>query len=138
MKLVVANSRCSRRTWSTRTSNFETSAALGDNDIALLWGPNGQTGETVLRYASQPTVEVLSGNVTPTLAATGDLRLNYVHNGLAEVRISGGGVAKPLLLLLGDDDTSKQFWTQFGARACSSSGPALVRGATVDAARRSR
>ena len=55
----------------------------------------------VLRYSSAPTVTVLDGKVESVFdAAKGDLRLNYLHQGLARVRISGGG--RPDLTLLLD------------------------------------
>jgi beta-galactosidase len=78
--------------------------------VALLHGRTGEPGETVLRYASEPRVEVLAGDVTPAWdAARGDLRLTYTHDGLARVRISGGG-RPPLELLLADSDTASTFW----------------------------
>ncbi len=86
---------------------------------ALLHGRPGEDGETVLRYAREPKVEVLAGDVTSTWdAARGDLRLNYVHGGLIRVRVSGAG-RPPVTLLLADDATADTFWRQ---------GPALVRG----------
>ena len=87
----------------------------------------------MLRYASRPTVKVVSGTRASTYdAATGDLRLDYVHNGLAEVQISGGGPA-PLMLLLADNTTADRS----GARTPDAGpvleeGPELVRTATVD------
>ncbi|HEY7048136.1 MAG TPA: beta galactosidase jelly roll domain-containing protein, partial [Jatrophihabitantaceae bacterium] len=91
--------------------------------VALLYGRSGETGQTVLRYSSQPSVQVRSGDVTSTYdAATGDLRLDYTHNGLARVQISGGG--RPTeTLLLADDATAGTFW-----REDTTAGPALVRG----------
>ena len=77
----------------------------------------------MLRYASQPTVQATGGAVTTTWdPATGDLRLNYTHDGLTRVMISGGG-SRPLLLLLADKATAETFWRQDTA-----TGPVLVRG----------
>ena len=46
----------------------------------------------MLRYASQPTVTVLAGTVVEHVQrGHGDLRLDYTHSGLAQVRITGGG-----------------------------------------------
>lgn len=74
------------------TSEIMTHLARADGDLALLHGRPGEAGQTVLRYASRPTVTVLSGAVTSTWnAVTGDLRLDYTHVGLAEIRVSGGG-----------------------------------------------
>ena len=100
-KILVADYDMNSQHLVYSTSPIMTHFETGGRDIALLYAPTGEDGETVLRYASQPTVDVLSGDVQSVYdPATGDLRLNYVHSGLAEVRISGGGRA-PLTLLLG-------------------------------------
>ena len=115
------------------TSEIMTHFVQGSRDVALLYGRDGEDGETVLRYASQPTVKVVSGTVASTYdAATGDLRLNYVHNGLAEVRISHGG-RRPLTLLLADNTTADAFWRQdTDAGPVLEQGPELVRTASID------
>ncbi len=96
---------------------------LGGRDVAVLYGDQGTDGETVLRYTSQPTVQSSGGPVKVTWdAASGDLRLNYKHDGLTRVTVSGGG-SRPLLLLLADKPTAETFWTQNTA-----TGPVLVRG----------
>ena len=40
------------------TSELMTQAQIGSQAVALLYGPAGTDGETVLRYTSQPTVKV--------------------------------------------------------------------------------
>ncbi len=114
------------------TSELMTHFVQGARDVALLYGRNGEDGETVLRYSGRPTVKVLAGSVTSTFdSATGDLRLDYVHNGLAEVDISGGGRA-PLTLLLADGSTADSFWRQdTAAGPVLEQGPELVRTARV-------
>jgi beta-galactosidase GanA len=101
--------------------------------VALLYGRQGESGQTVLRYPSQPDVQVLSGEVTSSYdAATGDLRLDYTHDGLARVRITGGG-RSPLLLLLADQQTAGTFWREdTAAGPVLVRGPELVRTATID------
>jgi beta-galactosidase GanA len=115
------------------TSEIMTHFARSDGDTALLYGRDGEDGETVLRDASQPQVQVLSGSVASTFdAATGDLRLNYTHDGLAQVRITGGG-RSPLTLMLADLTTANSFWRQdTAAGPVLERGPELVRTATVD------
>ncbi len=115
------------------TSEIMTHFAQGGQDVALLYGRDGEDGETVLRYSSRPTVDVTSGSVASTYdSATGDLRLDYVHNGLARVKISGGGRA-PLLLLLADTTTADTFWRQdTAAGPVLEQGPELVRTAEMD------
>jgi beta-galactosidase GanA len=106
------------------TSELMNQATIGGHATALLYDPAGTDGETVLRYTSQPTVKVLAGSVQTTWdASRGDLRLDYVHNGLARVEITGGGAA-PLLLLITDTNTAEGFWP-----VTTSAGPALVQGA---------
>ncbi|HYN96948.1 MAG TPA: beta-galactosidase [Pilimelia sp.] len=124
-KIIVANYRLGAQQLQYSTSEIMTHATIGDRDVALLYGRTGQAGETMLRYANQPTVTVLSGTVSSTYnAATDDLRLNYTHGGLARVLITGG--ARPLLLLLGTDETAATFWRQDTA-----AGPVLVRGSQL-------
>jgi len=105
------------------TSEVTSQATIAGRATALVYDPAGTDGETVLQYASQPAVKVLSGTVTATWDATRDqLRLNYVHDGLAEVEVTGGG-RPPLLLLIAGTDTAEDFWPE-----ATSAGPALVEG----------
>jgi beta-galactosidase GanA len=105
------------------TSELLTHVPDGDRDVAVLYGRSGEPGRTVLRYGSRPSVRVLAGSATATWdGSRGDLRLDYVHSGLTRVLVSGGG-RRPLLLLLGTDETAATFWRVPGAN-----GPVLVRG----------
>jgi beta-galactosidase GanA len=122
-KLLLANDAFAGEQLVYSTSELMTQAQIGSQAVALLYGPAGTDGETVLRYTSQPTVKVLSGTVTSTWdASRGDLRLDYTHEGLAKVQITGGG-RPPLLLLLAQTTVAEQFWPE-----STSAGPALVRG----------
>lgn len=124
-KIVVADYLVGSNRLQYSTSEIMTDATIARRDVAVLYGDKGTDGETVLRYATRPTVTSTGGAVTTTWdPATGDLRLNYTHSGLIRVQISGGGKgAAPLLLLLADTDTAKTFWRQDTA-----AGPVLVRG----------
>jgi beta-galactosidase GanA len=106
------------------TSELLTQVTQGGRDVAVFYGAAGTVGTTVLRYSSPPKVTVLDGTVSCTYA-NGDLRLAYTHRGLARVLISGGG-HRPLLLLLGTDDTAASFW-----RADTTAGPVLVNGTAL-------
>lgn len=113
-----------RLVWSS--SEIMTHAAIGGRDVALLYGTQGTAGATVLRYSAKPHVTVLDGTVTSGYnPATGDLRLDYTHSGLARVLITGGG-RRPLLLLLGTDASAASFW-----RVDTNAGPVLVRGTSL-------
>jgi beta-galactosidase GanA len=91
--------------------------------LALLYGRNGEAGETVLRYPSAPTVRVLTGAATAAYdPASGDLRLDYTHQGLTTVRVTAPG-RPALTLLLADQSTADSFW-----RVDSAAGPVLARG----------
>ncbi len=121
--VIVANYRLGEAQLQYSTSEIMTSATIGDRDVAVLYGDQGSDGETVLRYGTKPTVTVNGGTVSTSWdPATGDLRLNYTHQGLIRVSISAAG-QRPLLLLLGDKATAKTFWRQDTAN-----GPVLVRG----------
>jgi beta-galactosidase GanA len=113
-----------RLVWSN--SEIMTHAFIGGRDIGVLYGRNGEPGSTVLRYSSRPTVRVLDGTVASSYdPATGNLRLDYVHNGLARVEVSGGG-RRPMLLLLGTDEEAAKFW-----RLDTNAGTLLVRGTSL-------
>ena len=121
--IIVANYKLGASQLQYSTSEIMTSATIHGRDVAVLYGDNGSDGETVLRYSARPTVTSTGGAVTTTWdKATGDLRLNYTHNGLIRVSIAGGG-SRPMLLLLADKATAETFWRQD-----TSSGPVLVRG----------
>ena len=121
--LLLANYSFDGQQLMYSTSQLMTHATIGGTAVALLYGDAGTDGETVLRYASQPTVNVLSGSVQSSWdSARGDLRLDYTHQGLAEVRVSGGGTP-PLLLLIADTGTAESFWPE-----TTQAGPVLVSG----------
>ena len=121
--IIVANDKLGASQLQYSTSELLTDATIGGRDLAVFYGDPGSDGETVLRYASKPTVQATGGDITTTWdAATGDLRLNYRHDGLARVQIFGGDV-RPLLLLLADKPTAETFWRQDTV-----AGPVIVRG----------
>jgi beta-galactosidase GanA len=104
-----------------------TEAYTRDTDNVVFYGQAGQFGETVLRYGSQPAIKVLAGNVSWSYDnSIGDLRLNYVHNGLIRVQVvSSGGT---LSLLLADYPATATFWERnVGSRQVLVAGPYLVR-----------
>lgn len=109
------------------TSELQAALRQDGRDVALVYGREGEAGETVLRYASAPVVTVLVGTVTSSFA-NGDLKLGYTHEGPARVRISGGGRPE-LLLLIGDEAEGAKFWQQGDTLV---RGPALVRTAAVE------
>ena len=113
------------------TSELMTEADTGDKDNVVLYAQTGQVGETVLRYSSQPTVNVLAGQVNWSFnSATGDLRLNYTHNGLGRVQITGP--AGSLSMLLADYPTTATFWERdVGNQQVLVAGPYLLRNATI-------
>ncbi|HEU5156740.1 MAG TPA: beta-galactosidase [Streptosporangiaceae bacterium] len=128
-KLIIAGYDMDSQRLQYSTSELMTHGHIAGRDVALLYGRSGQDGETVLRYAAEPSVTVLSGSVQHTWdAARRDLRLNYTHGGLARVLVTptggaAGDDAAPLLLLIGTDEVAAQFWRQDTA-----AGPVLVRG----------
>jgi len=132
-KMLLAGVDLQRQHLVYSTSELQAQMGNGERDIVLLQGRDGEAGETVLRYAAAPRVEVLAGQVQSSFdAAKGDLRLSYTHTGLARVRISGGGRA-PLLLLLADEKTSQRFWmADTGAGRMLQFGGAMLRSAKLE------
>jgi beta-galactosidase len=121
-KILLANYRFGHQQLVYSTSELMTDLVQNDQDVAVLYGRRGEDGETVLRYAARPEVEVLSGDVASTWdAARGTVRLNYRHAGLMRVRIGQGN--RSLLLLIADDQATDPIWT-FDTAA----GPVLVLG----------
>ncbi|WP_348009281.1 beta-galactosidase, partial [Roseateles sp.] len=132
-KMLLASYALERQHLVYSTSELQAQLQQGARDVALLYGRNGDDGETVLRYAAKPTVKLLRGQAQINWEAkSGDLRLNYVHTGLIEVLISGGGRA-PLLLLLADEKTGWEFWRlKVGDQSVLVRSPGLVRTAVLD------
>ncbi|MEH0167355.1 beta-galactosidase [Roseateles microcysteis] len=133
-KMLLAAYKMERQHLVYSTSEIQTHLQQGERDVALLYGRVGEDGETVLRFASKPKVELLSGQAAVAFdAKSGDLRLNYQHQGLIELKISGGGRA-PLVLLIADEKTGWQFWKlQSNQGAVLAQSAALLRTAEVKA-----
>jgi beta-galactosidase GanA len=137
MKVIVAAYRMDSAHLVYTTSHLMTHAPAGHQDIALLASRPGDGGETVLRYppaAAGPAVTVLAGSpVTSSWnPATGDLLLSYTHTGVTQVRVDPGQHARPLLLVLIDDDAAATFWRlDTDAGPVIASGPGLVRSAKL-------
>jgi len=75
-KIIVANYKLGASQLQYSTSEILTNQQINGTDVGVLYGRDGQDGETVLNYPSRPTVKVLAGNVVSSYdAATGDLRL---------------------------------------------------------------
>jgi beta-galactosidase len=122
-KLLIAGYDMDGQRLQYSTSELMTHARLGDRDVALLYAPRGQDGETVLHYARRPRVTVLGGRVQWRWdRGRGDLRLDYRHTGLSQVLISPRH-GTPLELLVATDAVAAQFW-----REHTRLGPVLVRG----------
>lgn len=119
-----------RLVWST--SELQTHIARDGEDVVLMYGRTQESGATAWRFASQPQVDVLAGDVRHSFdAATRDLKLDYTHGPLARVRITGGG-RPPLLVLIGDENEGATFWrSETSAGAVLVRGPALVRSASI-------
>lgn len=129
-KILLAHYRFGHQELVYSTSELMMDLALDGRDVAVLYGRRGEDGETVLRYAAKPQMEVLAGQVSSTWdAAHGTLRLNYRHEGLARVWIQQGD--RSLLLLIADDPTTNRIWkldTDEGSMLVL--GPYLVRSAS--------
>jgi len=123
-KLLLAGVNIGRQRLVYSTSEFQTAVTRGWEDVALFYGRAGEPGETVMRFAAEPKVTVLDGQVAASWdAARRDLKLAYTHRGLARVRIEGG--TAPVTLLIGDVAEAQRFFRPDAATLVR--GPALVR-----------
>jgi beta-galactosidase GanA len=123
-KTLVANYDLEGNHLVYSTSEIETSL----RGVALLHGRDGEAGETVLRYPSEPRVQVLEGAASAGYdAVTGDLRLTYSHHGLVRVRVTAPD-RPSLTLLIADEDAAATFWRVDDVLV---RGPQLVRTARV-------
>ena len=111
------------------TSEVQAVLPSARQPVVLIHGRKDEPGQTMLRFASAPTVTVLEGQVRSSFdAATGDLKLDYAHQGLARVKISGDG-RPDLLLLIGEEKEAARFWRQGDVLV---RGPALLRHARIE------
>ncbi|MEV8526584.1 beta-galactosidase [Streptomyces sp. NPDC052000] len=133
-KLLVSDYAMDHQQLRYSTSEIMTHGTFGARDVALLYGRHGQDGETVLRYGARPGVKVLSGQAEQTWdPASGDLRLNYSHNGLTQVLVTPADGSTPLLLLLADDASADSYWRLDTPQGpVLASGPELLRTASYD------
>jgi beta-galactosidase GanA len=124
-KLVLANYALGGVPLVYSTSHLMTRTG----SLAVLTGPSGDNGETVLNYPATPTVTGATSSYDP---ATGDLLISYTHSGLAAVTVTPAAGA-PLTLLIADDDTAATIWRQETADGTPVivAGPVLVRDAQL-------
>ena len=137
MKVIVADYRLGSTRLVYTTSQLMAQAAIGAQDVAVLSSRPGDDGETVLRYpaaAQGPAVAVLAGGGVTSAweASTGDLRVNYPHQGITRILITPAS-GRPLLLLTVDDTAAATLWpVRTAGGLVLVSGPALVRSARLD------
>ncbi|HEY7879791.1 MAG TPA: beta galactosidase jelly roll domain-containing protein, partial [Streptosporangiaceae bacterium] len=141
LKVIVADYQMDSARLVYSTSHLMTHAPFGRQDVAVLASRPGDDGETVLRYPATATGPQVSNPAGPPLASqgvtsswdasTGDLRLNYPHQGLTRILVTPAG-GRPLLLLAADDTAAAVIWrTDTAAGPVLVSGPALVRTGTL-------
>jgi beta-galactosidase len=134
-KMLLANYRFGGQLMLYSTSELMTNLKGSAGDLIVLYGKDGDDGETVLSYPLEPKVDVLAGRADVHWdPASKSLRLDYVHEGLTRIRVAESG--HDLLLLIGTNGALRNIWrldTQSGPLLVS--GPYLVRTAAVSSAR---
>lgn len=132
-KLLLANYRFGQQDLVYSTSQLMTDVSRPEGDTLVLYNAKGEDGETVLAYPTEPKVDVLAGTVTTHWDAVSKrLRLDYVHDGLARVRITDNG--HDLLLLLATAHGLDNLWRlDTAAGAVLVDGPHLLRTAALNA-----
>jgi beta-galactosidase GanA len=98
LKVIVADYQMDSARLVYSTSHLMTHAPFGRQDVAVLASRPGDDGETVLRYPATATGPQVSNPAGPPLASqgvtsswdasTGDLRLNYPHQGLTRILVT--------------------------------------------------
>lgn len=132
-KLLLAGYRFGGQMLDYSTSQFLTDVVDGNTATAVVYGADGDAGETALSYASAPSVKLLSGEATWHWdGAAHRLRINYVHaKGTIALRITSG--ARALRLLAMDRAHAEQVWKlDTHAGPVLALGPYLVRTADVE------
>ncbi|WP_329299486.1 beta-galactosidase [Streptomyces sp. NBC_00659] len=121
-RLLAAGISLGHRKLSWSTAQPMLWLTAGRQDIAVFTGRAGESTRTCLEATSEPKVTVLDGDAGYGYE-DGVLRIDAVLDGITRVRVEGGGVRAPLLLLFADDESSRLLW-----RHDTPSGPVLVRG----------
>ena len=108
------------------TSRPLTHAAIGGDEVAVLYGAPGTPGETALSFTHQPSIVRLDGGITARYdAARRELLLGYRHaEGLRYAVLSSGG--RRLVVALTGPDGAARVW-----RATTAAGTTLVSGPTM-------
>jgi beta-galactosidase GanA len=124
-KMLMANASLGASRLVYSTSELLTQARIDGRDVAVLYGREGEDGETVLRYDAEPKVSAPDGVTSVWDPDRHDLRLNYAHGAEARVSVDGlvGGARQRLDLIVGSDDDAARWWRQDTA-----AGPVLVHG----------
>ncbi|MDZ5649392.1 beta-galactosidase [Nitrospirillum sp. BR 11828] len=111
------------------TSEVMTAATIGGRDFLVLYGDRGTAGEASFRVPANAQARVVRGAVHSDLK-DGQLSLDYTHDGLAEVVITGG--ERPLVVLLADRQATERIWrTETAVGPVLMVGSHLLRTATV-------
>ena len=149
IKVVVANYQLESGLLVYSTSQLMTHAPLVSQggavrrgaalDVALFVSRPDEAGETVLRYPAgnaAPKVTTLSGSAPSSSwdPATGDLLLDYTHDGIGEILVTPPGTSgRPLLLIVADDNSAASLWRlNTPAGAVIVYGPELLRTAALN------
>ena len=99
----------------TTSQMFGATLASAGGSLQYLTGARGDSGETVLHYATQPQVSAPEGVEQTWDAATGQLRLNYTYTASPQqITIKDGD--KVLSLRIIDRTTAQTTWLLEGTR----------------------
>lgn len=108
-KLLVANYTVGAQRLLYSTSELMTGAAIGGRDLLILYGDRDTPGETAFSIDHSRKARVLQGSADIE-SRPHELKLNYVHEGLIKILVTGG--ARPLLLFIADREATERIWRQ--------------------------
>ncbi|CAM0142221.1 unnamed protein product [Umbelopsis sp. WA50703] len=121
------------------TSEIFYQGSTSGTDLLLLYGPNGEAGETVLVYNAtlQPTSNSPNNcSYMSTWDPIGELRLNYMHNGFCIIDLKSD--SKHLRLILVDRENTSYLWPRnVQGNSVLVQGPILTRTVEFSDARNS-
>ncbi|MED7823194.1 beta-galactosidase [Streptomyces chiangmaiensis] len=130
-RLLATGISLGQRTLRHSTAQPMLRLAAGRQDVAAFTGRTGETTETALECPGKPAVTVLEGQAECEYRG-GALHVHARLGGLIRVLVDGGGVQRPLLLLLADDETSVRLWRHDApSGTVLVYGPALLRTAVL-------
>eukprot|EP00871_Galdieria_phlegrea_P005552 jgi/Galph1/5999/GphlegSOOS_G4577.1 len=110
------------------TSEILTHGTMNSHDVLVVYAGKGQYGETVIRTKSKPAVTSSYSIKAFFNSSSGDLRLNYVHDGLQCIDVSYIDNRKKLKIFIVTTEKAASLWRgEVDGELILAEGPYLIR-----------